>query len=118
MEIKKRNILVIILLLLCTCGIYGIIWFINLTNDANTLTPEDTYQTSGGMALLLTLITCGIYGYYWAFKMGCKYNCIANNENDNEVLFGIVFLVLTVFGLGIVDYCLLQSEINNHATIE
>lgn len=59
--IKKRNIVLAVVLSIVTCGLYGIYWFICLNNDANALTPDDSYTTSGGMAFLFTLITCGIY---------------------------------------------------------
>ena len=52
-----------------TCGIYGIYWFIVLTDDAR-LASGDQQAPSGGIAFLLTLVTCGIYGIYWAYKMG------------------------------------------------
>lgn len=66
---KERNIAVAIVLTIVTCGIYGIYWFIVLTDDTR-LASGDQQAPSGGIAFLLTLITCGIYGIYWAYKMG------------------------------------------------
>lgn len=107
--IKNRNIVVAILLTIVTCGIYGIYWFICLTNEANSLTLDDDYQTSGGMALLFTIITCGIYSFYWMYKMGIKAERISN-KNSNT--YPILFLVLSLFGFGIISYILLQDIIN------
>ena len=59
--IQRRSIAMCIVLSLVTCGIYGIYWFICLTNDCNAVS-NDPDGTSGGVAFLLTLITCGIYG--------------------------------------------------------
>ena len=103
---KNRNIALCIIFSIITCGIYGIYWFICLTNDLNSLTSDD-YQTSGGVAFLLTLITCGIYGFYWAYKMGSKVDTLKPNSNHT-----ILFLVLQIFGLAIVNYCIMQSAIN------
>lgn len=109
--VQNRNIGLAILLSLLTCGIYGIYWFVVLTDDINKVagTPEDT---SGLMSFLFTLLTCGIYGYYWYYKMAKKlYNAGQNygkGTSDNAVLY----LVLGLFGLGIVNYCLLQSDLN------
>ena len=111
--IAKRDIAIAIILSIVTCGIYGIYWFIVMTEDVNTLT--DDHKTSGGLAFVLTLITCGIYGYYWAYMMGKRIyeyqQAKGEVASDNSVLY----LVLQLFGLGIVDYALIQSELNKYA---
>ena len=106
---KNRNIALCIVLSLITCGIYGIYWFICLTNEMNQTIPEDKYQTSGVVAFLLTLITCGIYGIYWNYCMGQK---IDKERNGNNA---ILFLVLSIFGFGIINCCIMQGFINEHA---
>ena len=68
--IQQRNIALCIILSIITCGIYGLYWFVCLTNDTNA--AADTEGTSGGVALILTIITCNIYGLYWAYKQGEK----------------------------------------------
>lgn len=106
----KKNIATQIILSIITCGIYGIIWFITLTDDAAN--ASDDHSMSGGVALLLTIVTCGLYGIYWAYKMG-KIMAAAKEKaglssSDNSILY----LVLQLFGLGIVNYCLIQSDLN------
>lgn len=64
---RERNIAVAIILTIVTCGIYGIYWFIVLTDDAR-LASGDQQAPSGGIAFLLTLVTCGIYGIYWHIR--------------------------------------------------
>ena len=66
---KQRSIGMCILLTIVTCGIYGLYWFVCITDDTNEMSGENELA-GGGMALLLTLVTCGIYGWYWAYKMG------------------------------------------------
>ena len=60
---KKFSWIKALILPLITCGIYGIYWFVCLTNEMNKL--SDTKDTSGGLCFLLNLITCNIYGIYW-----------------------------------------------------
>lgn len=108
---KNRNIALAIVFSIITCGIYGIYWFVVLTNDMNSLSTSDGFETSGGMALLFTIITCGIYGFYWSYKMGAKLNEIHGKDESNQILF----LILQLFGLSIVNMCILQSEVNSHA---
>ncbi len=109
--IKKRDIVTNIILTIVTCGIYGIIWFISITDDARIVSGDD--RLSGGKCFLFTLITCGIYGYYWAYLMGkalvqAKSKCNLPAD-DNSILY----IILQLFGLGIVNYCLIQNDLNN-----
>ena len=61
--IQQRNIAVCIILSIVTCGIYGIYWFIVLSNDTNTVSNAEN-ATSGGVAFVLSLITCNILRFY------------------------------------------------------
>lgn len=112
-SIKKRDIVTAIILSFVTCGIYAIIWFINLTDDVNTASEET--GTSGGTAFLLTLITCGIYGFYWAYTMGKKMQTAGEKRGVALADNSILYLVLQLFGLGIVNYCLIQNDLNRLA---
>ena len=109
--VQERNIVVCILLSLITCGLYGIYWFICLTNEVEAVS-DDRQMSSGGVAFLLTIITCGIYGIYWAYKMG-KLLLVAKEKrglraDDNS----IVFLILYLIGFAIIDYALIQNNLN------
>lgn len=115
--IKERNLVTSIILSLVTCGIYGIIWFIGLTDDAKTAS-EDAQMQSGGMAFLLTLITCGIYGFYWAYKMGKVINQARIKKGMTEDDKSVLYIVLQLLGLGIVNYALMQNDLNEIATKE
>lgn len=110
-RIQKRNIVTSILLSIVTCGIYGIVWFIDLTNDANEASGEQN-PTSGGMAFLYTLLTCGIYSFYWAYKMGERMQTAGQRCGKQIENNGALYLILSIFGLGIVNYCLIQSDLN------
>ena len=108
--IKQRSIATCIILSLVTCGIYGLVWFISLTDDTNQLTGAP--YASGGKALLYTLLTCGIYGFFWVYKLGEKVDNMKQKMGKPASNSAVLYLVLTLFGLGIVAYCLAQSEIN------
>lgn len=97
---KKRNVALAIIFTIITFGIYGIYWFVCLTNDSNTLCPEQK-TASGGLAFLFTLISFGIYGIYWNYKLGEK---VGGS--------GILYLILSLVGFGWVNYILAQSAIN------
>lgn len=111
--ITKRDVAIAVILSIVTCGIYGIYWMVVMTDESNRVSGDNT--TSGGMALLLTIVTCGIYGIYWNYKMGkkmyeagCKHN---KTISDNSILY----LILSLVGFSIVNYCLIQSDLNKFA---
>ena len=109
---KKRDIVLSIVLSIVTCGIYGLYWMASLNDDANKLAD---YNGRGGVVvILLTFITCGIYGIYWNYQMGkrCYEIQIKNGQtgSDNSVLY----LILALVGLTIVNFCLIQDELNKH----
>ena len=109
--ISRREIAVAIILSIVTCGIYGIYWFIVLTDDVKKASG-DTNFTSGGVSFLLTIVTCGIYGVYWAYKMGELMKTAQSKHGlevkDNSVLY----LILELFGFGIIAYAMLQNDLN------
>lgn len=111
--IKQRNIAVCIILSIVTCGIYGLYWLACLNNDTNT--ASNTFGTSGGMVVLLTIVTCNIYGIYWAFKQGEKIDAAKASRGIPSSNSGILYLILSLFGLGIVGWALMQNEINKMA---
>lgn len=111
-KVQERNIALSIVLSVVTCGIYGLYWFVCITNDVNTVSEEQ--GTSGGMAVLFTIITCGIYGLYWAYKCGDKLDTAKQKRGIPASNGGILYLILFMFG-GIIAYALIQSELNKLA---
>lgn len=99
---KYRNLFLAIVLSICTFGLYGIYWFICLTNDSNRMSPQNK-TASGGVALLSVILTLGIYSLYWNYKLGKK-------VGDS----GGVYLLLSLMHLSLVVKLLAQSKINNY----
>ena len=115
--IKERNIVLCVILSFITCGIYGIVWFVSMTDDMAKASGDN--KLSGGMALVLTLVTCGIYGFFWAWNMG-KANKLAKmrhnmyNSGNDEV----VYLLLYIFGFSWIVYILVQLDLNKYSQIQ
>ena len=108
--LTKRDIIVAVILSIVTCGIYSIYWFIVMTDDANKVSNDTT--TSGVMAFVLTLVTCGIYGFYWYYKMGKKLYQAGQMYGKDIADNSIIYILLGVLGFGIVNYCLIQADLN------
>ena len=108
----QRSVPLCIVLTIITCGIYGLYWMVCLTDDSTEVTGMG--RTSGGMALVFTLITCGIYAIYWAYKMGEKLDMARAQRGVPTGSLSIVYLVLSLFGLSIITFALIQSELNKY----
>ena len=103
---QHRSIVVAIILTIVTCGIYGLYWMICITDEMNQL--AEVNDTSGGTAVLLSFITCGIYSIYWAYRLGEKRDIVEHQNGSSNILY----LVLSVLGLGILVHALAQDAIN------
>ena len=110
--INERNLALCIIFTFITCGIYGIYWFVCITNDVSAVSGE--HSISGVMAFVLTVITCGIYGLIWAFKMGERIDIAKQKRGIPASNGGILYLILFIFG-GIIAYALIQYELNKLA---
>ncbi|MDD6798107.1 MAG: DUF4234 domain-containing protein [Clostridia bacterium] len=111
--IKEKNVVLAIVLSIVTCGIYGLYWFVTITDETNQLT--NSQLASGVMALVLTIVTCGIYGFYWAYKLGEKVDMLKQQRGEAPSSSPVLFLILQIFGLGIINYVLAQLELNKFA---
>ncbi len=114
MFIRYRSIAACLVLSIITCGLYGIFWFITLTDDSNAVSGQP--GTSGVAALLLTLVTCGLYYFYWCWRLGEKLDCAREYNGAARASLGLVFVLLSIFGLGIISQALAQNEINKYAS--
>ena len=110
--VQNRSIAVAIILSIITCGIYSIVWFVGMVNDVNRVCNDEKSSQGGGTVFLLTLITCGIYGLVWFYQAGGRMSRAGQKYGMTISDNGVLYLVLMLFGLGIVDYCLLQSDLN------
>lgn len=100
-----------IVLTIVTCGIYGLYWMYCIHGDVQEVCGHPM-QTEGGMVIVLTLVTCGIYGIYWCYKMGQFLDEARGTPGGSQ---SIAYLLLSLFGLDIIAFALMQSELNRFA---
>ena len=77
---SKKNILVIMLLNLVTCGFYSKFWMYQIQNDFKKQNPELS-QPNGLGAIVLSFLTCSFYDIYWYYLVGTNINLIYENNN-------------------------------------
>lgn len=105
MKIEKRDVVKCVILSIVTCGIYGIIWAVKLARDAVNVKDENDPATIETVLMILFPFV-GFYLCEKKFSEGCAAKGIAHSDN------AILYLVLGLVGLGFVDFCLMQSELN------
>lgn len=106
----RRDIAVCIILSILTCGIYGIYWMIKLNDEL--LAVSGRSGQSGVTVFLLGLVTCGIYLYIWHYQMGETVESIHASQGQPVGSAPILYLILALVGFGIVNYALMQNELN------
>lgn len=106
-----RSIPLCIVLSIITCGIYSLYWMVKMNDDMNILSNEPN-DTSGVTVLIFSIITCGIYTWFWYYKMGSKFDRINMQRGLPTTNSSILYLLLGIFGLGIISMAIIQDNIN------
>ena len=109
---KQRSIPKCIIFTIITCGIYGLYWLYQLTKDTHAALGRAN-TASPGMVVLYSILTCSFYFLFWQYKMGEAVVEIQESRGrtaDHNT--PIIYLVLSVFGLGIVSQAFLQNTLN------
>lgn len=109
---QPRSVGMCVVLSIITCGIYGWYWMYCIHEDMQ-IVCDRPMSVSGGMVIVLTIVTCGIYGIYWSYKMGQFLDAAKGVPGGNS---GLVYLLLSIFGLDIIAWALMQSELNCFTT--
>ena len=108
MNIKQRNIVTAIILSIVTCGIYGIYWAVMLAKESVSVKdPSDS-----GLLEIVLMLFLPFLGFFLAEKKlyeGCVAKGIAKSDNS------IIYLILGVVGFGIINYCMMQNDLNKLA---
>ena len=110
MQIEKRNIGTCVVLSIVTCGIYGIFWAVKMLKEAVQVKDQND---DGLVEILLGIFLCPV-GFYLAEKKlteGCQQKGIQHEDRT------VLYLVLGFIGLGIVNYIMMQSDLNKIADI-
>lgn len=105
---KNRNIILSAVFSLISCGVYSFYWMFQLVKSVPTLTRTTPLIEN---PIIEALLCCTPYSWFWAYKTGENFD----NAGINGISAGsnkIIFLILAVVGLNIVNYCVIQNEIN------
>ena len=114
MTLERKNIVTCIILFIVTCSFYGIYWLYCIISDINTISG-DPDSMSPIVVILLSFVTCGIYLLFWVYKAGALLDQKAIEAGRASESRAMIYLILTLFFLGIVTCVLMQDSINTIA---
>lgn len=113
----NRSLIAYIFLSAITCGIYGLLFFDELSRAANTICEGDGEHTPGLLKyILFTLLTCGIYTFVWDYKLGNRLAANAPRYNQHISETGSTILMWRIFGVllcGIGVFVAFHIELKN-----
>ncbi|MGL5869999.1 DUF4234 domain-containing protein [Clostridium chrysemydis] len=97
--IKQRNFWILILLNLVTCGIYGIVFMYQYTQDLNRVCKNTGKESINYLlVILLSIITCGIYYYVWIFQQGNRMQETGFKNHLNIQENGSILVLWNILG--------------------
>lgn len=102
-----RNIALDLILTLITCGLFNFYVQYKQCLAVNDMLKEEKYVFIHW--LLFCLVTCGLYHIYHEYRKSSDIARVLNKQPDSA---GLIAVVLTFFGLGIICDAIQQSEIN------
>ena len=94
-----RNMWLVILLSLVTCGIYSLFYWKSVEEDDNTMCAGDGEETQNyWIAFLLGMVTCGIWNYIWLYKVCNRVYANGNRYGVTTVCSGGTYLIWVLLG--------------------
>ena len=108
---RIRNPVLVLILSIVTCGIYGWVVVYQLCDETRDFTGDQTINPA--LEIILCIITCNLYTIYWCYKYSkIIYDMQQRTgvEMANDV--STIALILPIFGLFVVSLLLMQTEIN------
>jgi hypothetical protein len=107
---QQRNIALMIVFGLLTCGIHTLWWTYKIYEDvARDLGRTDINPLT---EVLLSIITCNIYGIYLSYWYPQRILEMQVRRGLPRNDLSIICLLLSLFGLNLVSHALMQSELN------
>jgi hypothetical protein len=115
---QRRDLLIVGLLTLVTCGLYSFYWQYQTTQELKGVTGKA--DLNPGLELLLTLVTCGIFGIYVRYRNAQlvteRMRALRGVHDDKSTLVLVLDLASLVTGITFVIAILIeQDELNKLA---
>jgi hypothetical protein len=106
-----RSIISAVLLSFVTCGIYGMYWQYMQFKTINAWLGRE--ELNFWLYLGLSIVTCGIFAIYYEYKFATALVEVQRQRGmPVKEDLPMMALLLAIFGLALVTWCIEQQEIN------
>src|SRR5690554_2783891 len=95
---EVRNPIMVLLLPMVTCGIYGFIWMYGVVDDINKGLGREEYNFV--KEILLSMVTCGAWGIWFSWRLCNSVVEVQNTWGVKPQFDAPILFVLLLFGLG------------------
>jgi len=109
---ERREIVTSLVLMILTCGIYGLVLQYKIGKDLNRHVGRN--EVNPGLDVLLIFLTCGLWVFYVMVKYPRMLEDAITSEGGTSSDLILPCLLLTFFGLHPVALMILQGELNRH----
>jgi hypothetical protein len=109
---ERREIVMTLLLLVLTCGLYGFVLLYKMGDEINRHSGRN--ELNPGMDLLLTFLTCGFWSWYVMYRYPKALQDLIMEEGGPTTDLVLPCLLFAIFGMGLVSFLVLQGELNKH----
>lgn len=116
--IEKRNPIMVLILMIITCGLYSPYWYYKMYKELSFLTNQTPTGNSYAIDLIISIITCGLWGFYVDYKISKqlheirKKNNLHGDDSSNIILILDLASLLTFYFLFLVTSAIQQDEWN------
>lgn len=115
----RRDLVVVALLTVFTCGIYALYWQYKTTEELKTVSRKDL---NPGLELLLSFITCGLFSIYAHYRNAQivteQMKALRGSHEDKSVVILALDVASLVVGVTwVVAVVILQDELNKLAEV-
>ena len=105
---EVRNPVTVLILVMVTCGIYGIILFFKWCEEINQGLGRQEFNA--GKEILLSIVTCGVWGYYFMWRLSEALVELQRAWGVEPVMDAPILFVTNLVGLGPL---FIQQSFNN-----
>ncbi len=115
----RRDLVVVALLTVFTCGIYALYWQYKTTEELKSVSRKDL---NPGLELLLSFITCGIFSIYAHYRNAQivteQMKALRGAHEDKSMVILALDVASLVVGVTwVVAVVILQDELNKLAEV-
>ncbi len=109
----QKSVATVVILTIVTCGIYGLVWYWGAMHELYNAGGQSVAGLDPTIQFILLFLYVG--GIFFAINADDNLNAVKQQRglppSDNKILY----ILLSVLGLGIVVMALVQNEMNQLA---